>query len=223
MLLLLNSVILSLNIKVLQIFYVLFYCHCVIITIPYCMLYIGKLRQIEIKTKINSRRPSLRVVPLDSISFYNATLNTPSFLSSTEIMDQESELGIVHDNSSLIHTFVYANGFSGERLEYFTHKCSLVDVTILNSGLGYHYLSDLTNNEFRLLAHCLGKANDDTSSYSAQGRVTGTTFNWDYGSVQNPHLIRLVEKSEFPKTDMCLGLLNSIRGIGITTSPPLSG
>ncbi len=64
----------------------------------------------------------------------------------------------VTTNSSL-KLLIYPNGFSGETVEYFTHKCDEVEVSILNSG-SYDYLGHLTGLEFRLLARCLGNAGE---------------------------------------------------------------
>lgn len=42
-------------------------------------------------------------------------------------------------------------------------------------------------------------------SYSAKGRVVGQNYSWDYGNTQNPHVIRLVDLTQNPRTDLCNG------------------
>lgn len=117
-------------------------------------------------------------------------------------------------NSSTLGAFVYPNGFSGESTEYFVEKCINVDVTIAASTSGYNYLSGLTSFEFRLLTKCLGDA-DGLASYSARGRVQGTNYTWDYGTIYNPHVVRLVDQTVSPLTDLCPGrTTDSIRGQG---------
>jgi EGF-like domain len=103
---------------------------------------------------------------------------------------------------------VYANGFSGENIEYFPNRCLGVDVT-LRAASYYDYLSGITDLEFRLLAQCLGDGDGIPNRYSASGRVQGVDYTWDYGSVMHPHLIRLVDQTTDPTTDICPLATNS--------------
>ena len=123
-----------------------------------------------------------------------------------------SDYKINHNNH--LKTYVYSDGFSGEHFEYFTSKCQQVDVSILTDG-NLFYLGDLTDFERRLLEKCLGQS-DDYTTYSGVGKVLGSTYNWDYGTIYNPHLIRLVPKAidHNLTTDICPGVNNSIRGEG---------
>jgi hypothetical protein len=118
---------------------------------------------------------------------------------------------------------VYANGFYGENVENFPWRCIGVDVQ-LKSSTYYDYLTGLTSLEQRLLARCLGDA-DNLDSYSATGRVQGNDYTWDYGSKENPHLIRLVDNSASPVTDLCVPAKEdstnaSVRGIAATCIHP---
>lgn len=97
---------------------------------------------------------------------------------------------------------VYPNGFSGENVEHFTEMCEGVDVTLRADAL-YDYLSGLTELEVRLLSRCLGDADGYANTFSASGRVQGRDYQWDYGSEFHPHIIRLVERTPLPLTDLC--------------------
>lgn len=116
--------------------------------------------------------------------------------------------------TSTLGWFVYPNGFSGESIDYFPNRCRGVDVTILASAdKTYQYLAGITAFEFRLLSQCLGNVDFIDNQYSATGRVNGKNYNWDYGTTSNPHVIRLVDKSVQPLTDLCpYNLAQSIPG-----------
>lgn len=121
--------------------------------------------------------------------------------------------------SAALHTYVHSDGFSGENKEFYTRFCVGVDVNLLEfvdvySNTAYTYLSGLTPVETRLLAQCLGDADGDEDTSSAAGRVLGQNYTWDFGSISTPHLIRLVDLTETPTTDICLGQVNSERGAG---------
>lgn len=90
---------------------------------------------------------------------------------------------------------VYANGFTSEEIDYVPTRCEGVTVTLSISGSatsssGYVYLNSLTTAEVKLLKTCLGDAN---------GVSTDNTdvYNWDYGTAQNPHLIKLQEATQY--------------------------
>lgn len=103
--------------------------------------------------------------------------------------------------------FIYANGFSGEYDDYVHDRCENVDATIsTQSGPGnvqYQYLSGLTNYETRLLKRCLGDVDGKLNKYSQKVNVQGQTVNFDFGTVTNPHFIKMVDLSSPPLTDIC--------------------
>lgn len=108
---------------------------------------------------------------------------------------------------STLGSFVYANGFLGEYKEYFTSKCLGVTVTITtivetSANPTYGFLSSLTDLELRQLQMCLGDS-DNNPTYSAAGSFEGVAYTWDYGSAQFPHLVRLVDLTAMPTTDLC--------------------
>lgn len=103
--------------------------------------------------------------------------------------------------------FIYANGFSGEFDDHVHDRCENVDVTIATqSGPGnvqYQYLTGLTNYETRLLKRCLGDVDGKLNKYSQKVNVQGQTVDFDFGTVTNPHFVKLVDLSSPPLTDMC--------------------
>lgn len=114
------------------------------------------------------------------------------------------------ENTSSLTINIYPNGFHGEHFDYF-EKCIGVDVVIMAGAGTYNYLSGLTPLEFRLLSQCLGDVDGLSMTKSASGKVEGQIYNWDYGSVFNPHIIKLVDKTSSPVTDLCLGNTSSTR------------
>ncbi len=112
--------------------------------------------------------------------------------------------------SSTLQTFVYPNGFQGEHYEYFTEKCVGVDLTLLLQAetavaSEYTYFGGLTSLETRLLQKCLGGADLFPDSYSGSSTIEGEAYTWDFGDVYNPHLVRLVDRTDPFEiiTDMC--------------------
>ncbi len=114
------------------------------------------------------------------------------------------------EHQSTLGWYIYPNGFQGHTTEYFTSKCKGVDVTLeinaqtaINSE--YHYLGGMSSLETRLLQKCLGDVDGFTGVSDATGRIEGSTYSWDYGTVFNPHLIRLVDRTDVSSTivDMC--------------------
>lgn len=131
--------------------------------------------------------------------------------------------------SGRVITKVYGDGFWGESFDYFPMLCEGVGVRIsryLNAseGVEYYYLDGLTPIEKRLLARCLGDADGDSSTYSAEDVVAGERFVWDYGSIYHPHILLLTPEIDDidgeALTDLCPGEQDSIRGAGTFCRPP---
>jgi hypothetical protein len=91
--------------------------------------------------------------------------------------------------SKSVVTFVVTDGQQGEDNDYFADHCDGVTATIAAvSGATYAdyvALSGLTAAEIILLKACLGDA-DGIASNNVE------VYNWDYGSAEYPHLIKLV-------------------------------
>eukprot|EP01041_Mallomonas_annulata_P006727 gene6728-13624_t len=106
-------------------------------------------------------------------------------------------------SQSTLGTFVYANGFSGENIDYVPDYCEGVTVTLLPSSSVSGSMNDvfggLDTQTTKLLKKCLG----DADGNSAQNSMANEVYNWDYGSVQNPHLVKLVDTTLLPITNLC--------------------
>jgi len=90
---------------------------------------------------------------------------------------------------NVVTTFVFTDGQQGETIDYFADHCDGVTVTI-NSITGSNYnavvtLGGLTNTETGLLKACLGASDFDTTN-------NVEVYNWDYGTQQYPHIVKLV-------------------------------
>jgi len=84
---------------------------------------------------------------------------------------------------------VYANGFIGEDVDMVNDYCEGVTVN-LNKGTATHYLSGLTTQEAKALKKCLGDANGNDND-------NVDVYNWDHGTMFNPHLIKLVDATQY--------------------------
>lgn len=89
-----------------------------------------------------------------------------------------------------VQLYVYQAGVSGEKVDYFAELCAAVTVTVDEDGFSVFvddYDQDgVTTDEARLLKQCLGDSNGDMLD-------NVEVFNWDYGSDEFPHAIKLVQ------------------------------
>lgn len=99
------------------------------------------------------------------------------------------------ESVSTVGVFVYANGFKGEFKDYVSDYCSGVTVTLHNASAHYHTLGGMSTYTSKLLKKCLGDADGNPTSYEK--------YNWDYGTQFNPHLIKLVDTTASPLTNLC--------------------
>ena len=90
----------------------------------------------------------------------------------------------VQDRDYRVMTAVWTDGQQGENIDYFGDHCDGVSVTIGDNS-GVSILSSLTDTEKQLLKACLGGADDDETNNVG-------IFDWDTGSDDYPHLIKLV-------------------------------
>jgi len=132
----------------------------------------GKLREPEIITHLDGKRNSLM-----STTFSDATSAN-------------------HVRYAVI-TKVWTDGQQGEDVDYFADHCNGVSVTIstddkvgnvanqINSASKYYRIAPQNAAQVALLKKCLGDS-DATSTNNVE------IYNWDYGSDDYPHLIKLV-------------------------------
>jgi len=92
---------------------------------------------------------------------------------------------------STLGWYLYPDGFHGEDVDYVPNRCAGVTAKITLSGQQY-LLSDLSNAEKELLKICLADADGDEST-----KAMTEVYNWDYGTVINPHLIKLQDATQY--------------------------
>jgi len=92
---------------------------------------------------------------------------------------------------------IYANGFSGEDVDMVPDECEgvLVTLAIDSTDSTTSVLDSLTADETKLLKKCLGSS-DSTDDNNVE------VYNWDYGNNFNPHLIKLVDQTQYTSTVM---------------------
>jgi len=98
---------------------------------------------------------------------------------------------LIGKDDEIVVTFVVTDGQQGEDNDYFADHCDGVTATIdavTNAGAihsDYVALGGLDTAEVKLLKACLGDADGDATN-------NVEVYNWDHGSNEYPHLIKLV-------------------------------
>jgi len=101
---------------------------------------------------------------------------------------------VSNEATSTLGTFVYANGFHGEFVDYVPDYCEGVEVTLDSNT---HKITGLTTAETILLKRCLGSSDFDHANNVDE------VFDWDYGSNDYPHLVKFVEATPEPYSRIC--------------------
>eukprot|EP01006_Ploeotia_vitrea_P029148 TRINITY_DN61727_c0_g3_i1.p1 TRINITY_DN61727_c0_g3~~TRINITY_DN61727_c0_g3_i1.p1 ORF type:complete len:728 (+),score=-17.06 TRINITY_DN61727_c0_g3_i1:184-2367(+) len=97
------------------------------------------------------------------------------------------------NNDGTVVTYVVSDGQQGESIDHVADHCDGVTVQVQTTTINpyststtdYSILTDLDATELIKLKKCLGDADDDSSN-------NVEVYNWDYGSAEYPHLIKLV-------------------------------
>jgi hypothetical protein len=102
-----------------------------------------------------------------------------------------------------LKTWVYPNGFQGEDVDLVPDLCQGVKVKLttatVNSIAGINVLEFQTPATMKhLFKTCVGH-----SDYSSKLTVNADQYQWDFGTVQNPHLIKLVDTTASPSSMLC--------------------
>lgn len=91
---------------------------------------------------------------------------------------------------STLDYFSFSDGFSGEYTDYVPDLCAGVNATLkLVPTQNYYVLEPYDASQTALLKACLGGADGNPAN-------NVEVYNWDYGSIFNPHLIKLVETTQ---------------------------
>lgn len=145
----------------------------------------GKLREPEIEIYLDGDRPSLA-----ALEYKRGVTDTPK--------------------TAKVLTKVWTDGMQGEDDDYFADHCDGVRVipkvfnhltesqsTLVNRQIHYLHFVDVDangayTNEMNKLKACLG-GSDDYFYNDANGNENNVeTYDWDYGTVAFPHIIKLV-------------------------------
>jgi len=90
--------------------------------------------------------------------------------------------------SSTLGWHVYPNGFVGENDDLVPDICEGVLVT-LTAASNYNILAPENTQQLKALKKCLGDSDSDSTN-------NVDVYNWDFGTVTNPHLIKLIETTQ---------------------------
>jgi hypothetical protein len=96
------------------------------------------------------------------------------------------------ETTSTLGWHIYANGHTGEDVDMVPDLCEGVLVTLAGSGSNT-YLNGIDEQEAKALKRCLGSS-DSTDDNNVE------VYNWDYGGYFNPHLIKLVDQTQYTST-----------------------
>jgi len=94
-----------------------------------------------------------------------------------------------NEAGSTLGWHVYPNGFIGEWDDLVPDLCEGVLVT-LTSGTNYDKIATENTQQTKALKRCLGSADGNSDLDIAD------VYQWDKGTVQNPHLVRLIEATQ---------------------------
>jgi len=91
---------------------------------------------------------------------------------------------------------VYKNGFAGENVDYFPDRCHGVRVTIDDaSGTdAYVLIKPESDSQAKLLKICLADSDGNNDN-------NVEVYNWDYGTVAHPHVIKLLDLTQWSIND----------------------
>lgn len=110
------------------------------------------------------------------------------------------------ETTSTLSYYSFSDGFSGEYTDNVPDLCAGVNATLkLAASQNYYVLEPYDASQAALLKACLGDANGNPAD-------NVEVYNWDYGSTNNPHLIKLIETTqEIPSyidTKVCHNVTN---------------
>jgi len=95
--------------------------------------------------------------------------------------------------ASTLDWHIYANGFTGEDVDFVPDLCEGVTVTIDKSAIPFT-LSGMSVQDVKAVKRCLGDSDNITGN-------NVDVYNWDYGNVvhgvpTHPHLIKLIDATQ---------------------------
>lgn len=123
-------------------------------------------------------------------------------------LDGQRPTLITSDPDKDLQMWVFADGFHGEDDDMVPDECEDVLVGFRRSGgspavgtlSDYFYLSFPDPDvQIPLLKRCLGDADNDDSFDGTENEV----YDWDYGTDQNPHLVKFIEDTGATVSRVC--------------------
>jgi hypothetical protein len=104
---------------------------------------------------------------------------------------------VTNENKNSLTPFIYADGFHGEFEDLVPDLCEGISVNIkYDEYYNSTYLDGLSDHDVKVLKKCLGDSDWDSSSNQ-------DVFNWDPGSDEYPHLIKLADTSNSERSRIC--------------------
>jgi len=100
--------------------------------------------------------------------------------------DVDSKRPTMQVDKGLLFTNVWSDGQRSEGINHWANHCHGVTVSVIIED-GYTYLTGFGLGEKRLLKKCLGGADHDDDNNGDSSPI-----NWEHGSVEFPHMVRLV-------------------------------
>jgi hypothetical protein len=94
------------------------------------------------------------------------------------------------ETGSTLGWHVYPNGFIGESDDLVPDLCDGVLVTIASGGGTFDKITPGDAQQMKALKRCLGSSDGDSTLDPAD------VYNWDRGTVTNPHLVKLIEATQ---------------------------
>jgi hypothetical protein len=111
------------------------------------------------------------------------------------------------ESDSSLTIFVYADGFHGEDIDLVPDECEDVIISFTQASITFNSLSSsyytlsFSDGAYMipLLKRCLGNS-DNRLKYT---EMADDVYNWDYGSAQNPHLVKFIDATTKPLSRIC--------------------
>jgi len=130
----------------------------------------GRLKQIEINTRLDGSRPTLYTTETASTLGWHIYPN-----------------GFIGEYDDLVPDLC-----EGVLVKITAGTSAATDLTALD------YFTTQNTQQDKLLKKCLGDSDGDaTTFYTASPGVSNTDiYGWDYGSTRNPHLVKLIETTQ---------------------------
>ena len=164
----------------------------------------------EANTNANENKQYEPITALDTATraitfetkFILAFPGNPGYLKQPEIniyLDGGRPSLYTDEDTSTLRTWVFPNGFQGEDMDYVPDLCADVRVSLVHDDTNKLYKLGFENAGVmkNLFKTCLGEGDANPAT------IANDIYQWDYGTIQNPHLIKLVDTTVDPASPLC--------------------